>query len=36
MFRVLGNGRFTNEQTKDLTEEEKSMLNDQISRSGSL
>jgi hypothetical protein len=36
MFRVLGNGRFTNEQTKDLTEEEKRRLSDQISRSGSL
>jgi hypothetical protein len=35
MFRVLGNGKFTNEQTKDLTEQEKSTLNNQISRSDS-
>ncbi len=32
MFRVLGNGKFTDEQTRDLTEEEKSRLNDQITR----
>jgi Filamentous haemagglutinin family outer membrane protein len=35
MFRVLGNGKFTSEQTKDLTEQEKSMLSNQISRSDS-
>jgi hypothetical protein len=32
---VLGNGKFTSEQTKDLTEQEKSMLSNQISRSDS-
>jgi hypothetical protein len=36
MFRVLGNGTFANEQTKDLTDEEKRKLRNQIGRSGSL
>jgi hypothetical protein len=32
MFRILGNGKFSDEQTKDLTEQEKSMLNNQITQ----
>ncbi|MBB4199989.1 hypothetical protein CCR94_21585 [Rhodoblastus sphagnicola] len=34
MFRVLGNGNFTEEQTKDLTNDEKQRLYNQISRNG--